>query len=122
MGRVTRIFSRSADANKGYTIPGMDYSTLVWFPEIIYKHGGAAPTPVHPKHQIKNAHRLVGKTVVTLSEYIILWFLREIREGRMEPYELELHCDGQRIQVDRDGELIGRWPGGFYRDRADLLF
>jgi hypothetical protein len=122
MDRVTKIFSRSKDADKGYTIEGMDYATLVWFPEIRYTFGGAAPTPVHPADQIAAAHRLIGKMVITLSEYIILWFLREVREGRIKPHELQLHCDGQRIQVDRDGELIGQWPGGFYRDRADLLF
>jgi hypothetical protein len=60
--------------------------------------------------------------VVTLSEFVILWFLREVREGRMVPDSVELYCDGNRIRIDMDGELIDRWPEGFYRDRADLLF
>jgi len=122
MAGVTRIFSRSAHANKGYTIEGLDYATVVWFPEIRYTHGKAGPQPEHPIDQIAAAHRLIGKTVITLSEYIILWFLQRVREGNMKPHELQLHCDGLRIHVDRDGELIGRWPGGFYRERAALLF
>jgi len=118
---TTRIFSRSRDATKGYTINDLDYVRLVWFPEIKYKHGGA-PTPVHPADQIAFCPELIGKSVVTLSEYIILWFLQEIREGRMEPHEVELYCDGQRIRIDETGELIDKWPGGFYRERAALLF
>jgi hypothetical protein len=77
--------------------------------------------PIHPATQIEDAHKLVGKTFVTLSEYIILWFLREIREGRMKPDELELRCDGIRMEIDEEGDFKG-WPGGFYRERADLLF
>ena len=92
----------------------------MWFPEIRCQQG-KSPTPVHPADQIRGAHRLIGKTVVTLSEYIILWFLREIREERMQPDELELYCDGKRMWVDTDGDFRG-WPGGFFRERAALLF
>jgi hypothetical protein len=119
---ITRIFSRSRDTIDGLTIYAEDYPTLVWFPEIRYTHGGAAPTPVHPADQIAAANRLIGKMVVTLSEYIILWFLKEIRCGRMKPEEVELYCNGKRIRIDRDGELIDKWPGGFFRERSTLLF
>jgi hypothetical protein len=122
MGMTTRIYSRSQNANKGHKIDVEDCSNLVWYPEIKYKHGAAAPKPVHPVDQIEMCPELVGKVVVTLSEYIILWFLREIREGNMGPEDLELYCDGQRIRVDSAGELIDRWPDGFFTERADLLF
>jgi hypothetical protein len=64
---------------------------------------------------------LIGKTFITFSEHIILWFLREITEGRMEPHEVELYCDGIRMEIDEEGDFR-RWPGGFFRERADLLF
>ena len=115
---TTRIFSRSAN---GPAYP-KDYLNHIdiWFPEVKITCGH--PYPVHPVKQIEMCPGLVGKAVVTISEYIILWFLREIREGHMEPHEVELYCDGQRIRVDSDGELIDRWPGSFYRERAALLF
>ena len=122
MGRVTRIFSRGQYADKGYTIDAFDYSNLVWFPEIEYKIAGAAPTPLHPVEQIELCPKMVGKTVVTLSEHIILWFLREIGLGNLVPEDVELYCDGHRIRIDETGELIDRWPGGFFRERGDLLF
>ncbi len=101
---------------------GLNYRDVTWFPEIKYIHGGAAPKPVHPSEQIELCSGLVGMSVVTLSEYIILWFLQEIGEGRMVPKDVELYCDGKRIRIDETGELIDKWPGGFYQERADLLF
>jgi hypothetical protein len=120
MDRVTRIFSRSADGET-FGLNQIDVDEgFEWFPEVGEMYG--RPVPIHPAVQIKNAYRLVGKTVATLSEYIILWFLREIGTGRMEPEDVELYCDGERIRIDKDGELIDKWTGGFYRERADLLF
>jgi hypothetical protein len=77
--------------------------------------------PIHPAIQIEDAHKLVGETFVTLSEYIILWFLHEIRQGAMMPEDVELYCDGIRMEITEEGDFKG-WPGGFYRERADLLF
>jgi hypothetical protein len=99
----------------------MDYSTLVWFPEIKYEHG-RPPKPVHPVDQIELCPNLVGKNIITLSEYIILWFLQEIREGRMTPGDMELYCDGNLIRIDDEGELIDGWPGGVLGMRWSLLF
>lgn len=92
----------------------------VWFPEIAY--GGYQPLPKTPREIIGEAHTYVGKCIFTMSEYIILWFLQEIREKRMTPEEVQLFCDGQRIRIDSDGELIDEWPGGFFSERAKLLF
>jgi hypothetical protein len=120
---LTRIFSRSKDAGMSYAIDCEDYSLhLVWFPEIKFRHAGASPTPLHPAEQIELCPQMVGKTIITLSEYIILWFLREIGEGRMQPEDVELYCDGERIRIDVEGELIDKWPGEFFRERANLLF
>lgn len=115
MGRMTYIYASCCGE-----IPVLSYDDYVWYPEVgMY---GNRPIPIHPKIQIKNAHRLVGRTVMTDSEYIILWFLQEIREGRIYPSEVHLRCDGQRIRIDDEGELIDKWPGGFLRDRSALLF
>jgi len=112
----TRIYARSGHA-RAFTVPHTD---VVWYPEVAF--GGDRAVPVHPDLLIEYAPRLVGLNVLTDSEYIILWFLQEIREERMDPSELELYCDLKRIRVDSDGELIDKWPGGFYRLRAKLLF
>jgi len=114
---ITRIFSRSADGETFGFPEGVDFE---WFPEVGEMYG--RPMPIHPAVQIKNCPRLVGKTFPTLSEHIILWFLREIAEGRMEPDDVQLWCDGHLIRIDKDGELIDKWPGGFFRERAALLF
>ena len=115
MGSVTKIYSRSADG-PGYCIPCVE---LVWMPEVDIR--GNRPLPLHPAEQIAKAPSLIGKSIITLSEHIILWFLREICEGRMEPHELELYCDGERMDINEDGDFKG-WPGGFFRERAALLF
>ncbi len=117
---ITQIFSSSRNGGI-YTIDNMDYSTLVWFPEIKYRYG-VSPKPVHPADQIELCPQLVGKVIITLSEYVILWFLREIEQGNLVPEDVELYCDGQRIRIDETGELVDKWPGGFFRERAALLF
>ena len=108
---TTRIFTRSADGESSK----LDTEDFRWFPELGKLYG--RPCPIHLAEQIKNAHRLVGTTFITLSEHIILWFLREIAEGRMEPEDVELRCDGKRIRIDAEGELIDEWPGGFFREQ-----
>jgi hypothetical protein len=115
MGGMTYIYASSNDE-----IPVLSYDDYVWYPEVGMR--GNRPVPVHPRKQLEDAHKLVGRTVMTNSEYIILWFLREIGEGRLDPSGVVLSCDGQLIRIDSDGELIDRWPGGFYRERAALLF
>lgn len=118
---TTRIFSRSTVCET-FAIDPKYYHDSIQFPEIKDGKRKHVTTPVHPADQVRMCPELVGKTIVTLSEYIILWFLQEIREGHMESGEVELYCDGQRIRIDETGELIDRWPGGFFRERAALLF
>jgi len=110
----TIIYSCNGDM----TTADLVESTLaeVWWPEI--KDG----RPLSYDDQVELAFTLVGKTIVTISEIIILTFLKEIDTGRMSCDDLELFCNGDRIGVGADGELINAWPGGFYDTRATLLF
>ena len=88
--------------------------------------------PRHPSELLTMLHQLLGKTFVTVSEHLILMFLKEVRDGRMHPDELRIYCvdnsdfrhnhlPGRRIMVDEDGDMDD-WPGGFFRERAGLLF
>jgi len=68
------------------------------------------------------APHLAGKTIVTLSEIIILAFLREIRKGRLRTDGLELYCDNRQIGISLDGSLIDPWGGGFFETGFRLRF
>lgn len=89
--------------------------------------------PRHPSELLTLLDELTGKTFVTVSEHLILMFLQEVQNEHIDPTELELYCvdrtdtlhnhlPGRRIRVDREGDLIDDWPGGFFRERAGLLF
>jgi predicted ATPase len=88
--------------------------------------------PRHPSELLTLLPELTGKTFVTVSEHLILMFLKEIRDGRLVPNDLRIYCvdstdfdhnhlPGRRIMVDAEGEMDD-WPGGFFRERAGLLF
>lgn len=106
--------------------------TFARWPELIsttprYMMPDANRLPLGAKQIIARCPHLVGLTVVTMSEYVILWMMREVGCKRMKPEDLRIvfiHGDGrpQQIRVDEIGELIDRWPGGFFDERADLLF
>lgn len=115
---MTQIYSCSDIDKLGIEIGDLPGNSL-WFPEI--EHSSPITARL-PKHIIELCPHMVGRVIVTVSEYIILWFLREIREGRMKPDEVQLFCNLEQIQIDETGELIDKWPGGFYRERASLLF
>lgn len=100
-----------------YTAP----EEAVWFPEIAYD-GYNHPLPRPPREIINETPTYVGKCIFTMSEYIVLWFLREIREGRMAPEEVQLFCNLEPIEINANGELIDEWPDGFFCERAELLF
>ena len=99
----------------------------IYFPEI--KDG----LPLLPREIIKLCPTIEGKIIVTTSEYIILWFLREVRHKKIKPNDLLifLHADipaGQwweqmrLMEIDEEGEFKTRWPNGFFTERAALLF
>lgn len=116
----TRIFS----AGKGISAKDLMANTQIeadfWFPEIIWVHGTALPRNQHEQHFL--LPKLLGKTIVTLSEIIILAFLREVRKGRMRTDELELYCDSRRIRVATNGDMIDYWDGGFFELGFNLRF
>ena len=75
------------------------------------------------------------------SEHLLLRILRRIREttaGNLKDKSTKLSCDELRIyyfnplpgegtsvfeiRVDRFGELLNRWPGGFFAERDQELF
>lgn len=101
--------------------PLKNWPIAVQFPEV--ENG----LPLHPKEIIARCPDLRGRIIATLSEHIILYFLREIREGRLPATDFKLlyvGTDGsvKQIRVDKEGELLDPFPGGFFAERGDLLF
>ena len=105
----------------------------VIFPEIIHKtkyhrhNSQKVPVPRHPADLVAACHMFIGKTVVTFSEHVILYMLRQVADKKMKHTDLQItfvEANGEYkvIRVDETGELIDRWPGGFFDERADLLF
>ncbi len=89
---------------------------------------------LHPKLQAAVGDLLVdtvteGRNQLLLethSEHLILRLLRRVREGVLNVDDLailyvDLHEDGaafiQRLELDRSGELVDGWPGGFFEER-----
>jgi len=105
------------------------------FPEMydLDPDDGLISIPRHPSELLPLLDELAGKTFVTVSEHLILMFLKEVRHQNIDPTELAIYCvdqtdfdnphpPGRRIRVDLDGDLIDDWPGGFFHERGELLF
>lgn len=94
---------------------------------------------LHPRLQ-SNVGDLFVDTVVagraqllleTHSEHLVLRLLRRVREGVLPASDLailyvDLHEDGgaflRRLEVNRHGDLVDGWPGGFFDERlAEVL-
>lgn len=64
--------------------------------------------------------------VETHSELLILRILRIIRSRLASPDILDVYVvEGEYatlIKADEEGELLSRWPGGFFEERANELF
>ncbi len=119
---LTVIYSCGPEADFGDTVRKLKSNhAVVWYPEINKSICGV-PVPVHPASQIQMMPLLKGRSIVTMSEHIILAFLCEIRQERMAPNDLLLFCAGRRIWVDSEGDLMNDWDGGFLHERAQLLF
>ena len=86
----------------------------VWFPEVAYMPGAPSwsAIPLHAAEQLALLPDLIGKSIVTVSETIILMFLREVRQRRILPADLELYCAGRQIRVSYSGDLLDPWDGG----------
>jgi len=91
----------------------------VWFPEV-----GISPFYIpRTEYEVwRMLPELVGKTVVTTSEIVILMMLREVRKGRMRTDELELWCGDMKIGVATNGDMIDPWDGGFFELGFNLRF
>jgi hypothetical protein len=117
---ITRIYSCGGHTTANDLMASTDVEVDHWFPELYEANGLTLPRLI--PEIMQHCHDLYGQTIVTTSEIIILWFLREVRHGQLKADDLELYCDNRRIRVDDDGELIDRWTDGFFRERANLLF
>lgn len=92
----------------------------MWFPECGFING--MNTPLTEREIIAKLPELKGKTLVTVSEIVIVMFLREIRLGNIQSDELELWCNGYRIEIGAAGAMIDPWDGGFFEEGFDLRF
>lgn len=94
---------------------------------------------IHPRLQAQVGDLLIhavhegGNQVLveTHSEHLVLRLLRRIREGTLAPDDVailyvDLLADGaahvRHLDVDKSGELIDGWPGGFFDDRIEEVF
>ena len=76
----------------------------VWWPEIEWVDG--EPIPLHESEIAERVQEWTGKTVVTVSEIMIVSILREVRVGRLSAGDVEIYCNGRRIDIALDGEWI----------------
>lgn len=65
--------------------------------------------------------------IATTSEHIVLWVLHKIRSGQWKASYISFVYHGNgfsnlQLRIDENGEFIDRWPGGFFNERAALLF
>ena len=92
-----------------------------WFPELRFL-GSKDIIPLHEAEQLDLLNELTGTTFVTVSETLILMFLREVRLGHMAADDLELYCNGRRIELSKDGDMLDYWDGGFFGTGFNLRF
>ncbi len=91
-----------------------------WFPETKFLSGEYNPLTEY--EILMKCPDLVGKTFVTVSEIPILFFMREIRKGRLRTDEVELWCGDRLIELSSDGGFIDYWDGGFFETGFRLRF
>ncbi len=92
---------------------------VIVFPEV--KNG----YPLTPKEILESCASLMGKTIITVSEHIVLYFMKQVRDGVISCEELNIYYVGETVQymeVDSEGDFVDSVPNGFFGERADLLF
>ena len=115
MGKLTRIYSCGDSMTTKqflescFETRGSDVD--VWFPELNTHPSG--DIPLREPEILAKLPALKGKTIVTVSETLILGFLREVRLGHMRGDDLELWCGDRRIWIDIHGDMIDMWDGGW---------
>ncbi len=119
----TQIYSCGSDSTSLELVNSITTHRDVWFPEIVHVPGSVRSTlPLHEGEQLALLSTLTGKSIVTVSETIILMFLREVRQGRMFADDLELYCMGRRIEVGISGDMLDPWDWGFFETGFNLRF
>ena len=118
--KITRIYSCGKGTTSLELVDSFTTHKDVWFPELTRL--GNLIIPLHPEEQLALLPDLIGKSIITVSETIILMFLREVRHGRIFPGDLQLYCNGRRIGVGDHGEFLDRWDGGFFETGYHLRF
>ena len=120
MGELTRIYScgdsmtteQLIDMTNDDHVNSDEFAVVgVWFPETKFLNG--TYIPLREPEILARIPDLKGKTIVTVSETLILGFLREIRLGRMRTDELELWCGDRKIAIGTSGDMIDMWDGGW---------
>jgi hypothetical protein len=105
----------------GEHVEGPDFEIIdVWFPETKFTSGEY--NPLTEWEILRKCPNLIGRTFVTVSEIPILFFMREIRKGRMRTNELELWCGDRLIELSSDGRFVDMWDGGFFELGFNLRF
>ena len=101
---------------------------------------------VHPRVQVAIGDLLTQNNrnttflIETHSEHLILRLLRRIRETNDEELPKDISpvhpedisivyleptkegVEARRLEIDREGEFVDRWPNGFFAERAEELF
>ena len=126
MDRVTTIYCGQEDGKFHRLVEERINSGMhraqdeTWFfPEIDYGCRGG-PIARHPARIIELVPDMIGRTIITMSEHIILAFQQLVRDDKLGFEDLHLYCGDMRIYLHVDGDLAC-WPKGFFQERLELL-
>ena len=122
MGKLTRIYSCGKSTTTGelmdIVLEDDKFEVVdVYFPEL--SQDGEC-FPLTEWEILMKCPQLVGKTFVTVSEIPILFFMREIRKGRLT--DIELWCGDNRVELSIKGDMLDPWDSGFFELGFDLRF
>lgn len=118
--KITHIYSCGKGTTSLELADSITSHRDVWFPEL--SRLDEVTIPLHEDEQLALLPDLIGKSIVTVSETIILMLMREVRKDRMFPGDLILYCNGRRIRVGTRGEFLDQWDGGFFETGYHLRF
>ncbi len=126
MGKLTQIFSCGDSMTTAQLVDmwhdGNQDDVFIeeWFPETRFA-GNSGDIPLTNPEILKLLPKLTGKSIVTVSEIVILMFLREVRMGRIT--DLELWCGDTKMDISVRDEIIDWWDGmGFFETGFHLRF
>jgi len=78
------------------------------FPEVYWNalRFGIARTE---HEQVALVPDLIGQTIVTVSRTIIDTILSKVRLGHIKAADVELYCNGSRVAINLNGEILDDW-------------